>query len=124
MTEQDQARIAAIEKDLNTLINVLKDEMGTNDGVSRFGIKWDRFSPPIAPVEEYVECVAWQGVLNTIAQTVEVEPIKEERWNVSVQPFKHNIKDNRIIIYYNDGNLTSHEAHKISDKIKQLLTTL
>ena len=110
MTEQDQARIAAIEKDLNTLINVLKEEMGTNDGVSRFGIKWDRFSPPIAPVEP-----------NTIAQT---EPIKEDRWNVSVQPFKHNIKDNRITIYYNDGNLTIHEAHKISDKIKQLLKEL
>ena len=110
MTEQDQARIAAIEKDLNTLINVVKDEMGTNDGVSRFGIKWDRFSPPIAPVEP-----------NTIAQT---EPIKEDRWNVSVQPFKHNINDNRITIYYNDGNLTIHEAHKISDKIKQLLKEL
>ena len=110
MTEQDQARIAAIEKDLNTLINVLKEEMGTNDGVSRFGISWDRFSPPIAPVEP-----------NTIAQT---EPIKEDVFNISVQPFKHNIKDNRIIIYYNDGNLTSHEAHKVSDKIKQLLTTL
>ena len=59
---------------------------------------------------------------NTIAQTP--EPIKEERWNVSVQPFKHNIKDNRITIYYNNGNLTIHEAHKISDKIKQLLKEL
>ena len=110
MTEQDQARIAAIEKDLNTLINVLKDEMGTNDGVSRFGISWDRFSPPIAPVEP-----------NTISQT---EPIKEEMFNVSVQPFKHNSNDNRIVIYYNDGILSGAEAHKISDKIKQLLKEL
>ena len=117
MTEQDQARIAAIEKYLEQL-NLLVPELKPYQPISTEGLVYGfdtnplgvDIKPPIASVEP-----------NTIAQT---EPIKEERWNVSVQPFKHNSNDNRIVIYYNDGILSGAEAYKIADKIKQLLTTL
>jgi hypothetical protein len=56
--------------------------------------------------------------------TTEGKPIEtEQRWEVTVKPFNHNINDNRITIYLNDGVLSTTEAQKVAEAIKQYLST-
>lgn len=105
MTEQDQAHLTRISDLLAELKPLIY-------GVSHL-IDQDCYNPyaPIAPVEP-----------NTIAQT---EPIKEERWEITIEPFRYNSKDNRITLALtNDNILSEAEANEIALKIKQLLTTL
>jgi hypothetical protein len=64
---------------------------------------------------------------NLIDPIEQVEQPKEEvkEWyNVTVHPFKHNINDNRITIYYNDGELSTQQANVLVTQIKALLQTL
>lgn len=115
LNEQDQARIAAIEKDLlklklmphnNWLPNTCLKNCGSTNCKDKciYSVFWESVAP-IAPVEP-----------NTIAQT---EPIKEE-----IKYFVHtgsNEENYEVLVL---GMKTLAETNKIADKIKQLLTTL
>jgi hypothetical protein len=65
----------------------------------------------------------WTNVSEPIVEPKEVvNEVEQERWNVSVQPFKHNQNDHRVVIYYQDDVLSSAEAYKLQEEIKELLS--
>lgn len=63
---------------------------------------------------------------NLIAPIQQEQPKEKvkERFNISVHPFDDNINDNKITIYYNDGELSTQQANVLVTQIKALLQTL
>ncbi len=119
---QELAAINEIDLGLKTLKEIFNSKepyqpIDTTEGEFNYCVDLDNGRDKCQEQCDY--CVQRQVVLSQQQAPIETE----QRWNVNVRPFNHNINDNRITIYLNDGVLSTTEAQKAAEAIKQYLST-